>query len=324
VVTNSQLKEREAMAAVGQGNLDLAEQIYSDLLKDNGSAILLRKLINIVALKVLVVNALGRKSEAFLLTQKALMRFPNNAVLQELHLSLIQEKRIERTAPIIAIGAHGRGRLVLGAGTGRSGSTSLTALLKGQESSYITHEHPPRLPWDHASPRLDFHMRRFDLLLSMYSYVGDVSHWWLPHFEALQMKFNDAKAVVIKRDIHSTVSSFLSIKGGERAGAINHWINHNGDYWRKNPWDECYPKYESETLRDALYLYWEEYYSIANRLEKQFPNNLKIFALDNLSSRNGQIEIFHFLGLDETKTIDGLKSNQRSVADGSFYLQNVF
>ena len=67
-------------------------------------------------------------------------------------------------------------------------------------------------------------------MLSLFELVGDVSHWWVPHFETLQKAFPEVKMIVTRRDLAETVSSFLKIKGGENRGAINHWVRHDGSY----------------------------------------------------------------------------------------------
>ena len=46
------------------------------------------------------------------------------------------------------------GKLVIGIGTGRSGSTSLTKLLQLQPNAFVSHERPPRLSWAPNQQRL--------------------------------------------------------------------------------------------------------------------------------------------------------------------------
>ena len=139
--------------------------------------------------------------------------------------------------------AIGNGRLILGMGTGRSGSTSLTWLLQAQIGTYCSHEHPPILPWAAEVEPVLFHLRRFELMLQLFDWVADVSHWWLPLIPRIVESSPGVRIVVLKRDKAETVDSFLRMKGGDRRGAINHWTSHDGTIWARNAWDPCYPKF---------------------------------------------------------------------------------
>src|SRR5271168_4818104 len=50
------------------------------------------------------------------------------------------------------------GQIVLGLGTGRSGSTSLVELLTTAEGSCCTHENPPLISWVPQQDEIDFHI----------------------------------------------------------------------------------------------------------------------------------------------------------------------
>jgi len=162
------------------------------------------------------------------------------------------------------------GKLIIGLGTGRNGSTSLAALLDQSEDAYITHELPPILYWSPTDAQLAFHLRRFRVLADFYAHVGDVSHWWLTCVDAIREAFPDVSFVGVRRDVDETLRSFERIKG-EGRGAINHWQRHDGSYWSRNIWDPCYPKTGApcsprsseqelhEQRRGALRQYIEDY-----------------------------------------------------------------
>jgi len=211
---------------------------------------------------------------------------------------------------------NSQGRLILGMGTGRSGSTSLTLLFKNQENTFSAHETPPQLPWNCEKERIDFHKKRINLLAHEHSFVADTSHWWLPYFEELVKEYPDLKAVVLKRDKPAVIKSFLKIKGNGVKGSINHWINHDGSYYAKNMWDECYPKYDVKTTRDALGKYWDEYYETAEKLAKRFPENIQIFSIEDLNDEKGQVAILKFCGFKNPITSQDLHLNKGTVSDG--------
>jgi hypothetical protein len=167
-------------------------------------------------------------------------------------------------------------------------------------------------------------MKRFHLMLSFFELVGDVSHWWVPHFEIVQKTFPDVKMVVTQRDLAETVSSFLNLKGGDKKGSINHWINHDGSYWATNPWDECYPKYQAGSLEEALILYWKDFYGRAEDLQQQFPNAVRIVPIEFLSTVEGQAKIFEFLQIEKGTNSQNVFLNKGSGKDGERMWPNVF
>ncbi len=189
-------------------------------------------------------------------------------------------------------------QLVIGVGTGRSGSTTLVKLLQKQHGAVIGHERPPRLPWLPNTQRLKVHLRCFEQLLAANRLVGDVSHWWLPYLRYLFDAFPTMKVVALERDREQTIRSFEKIKGsGERA--INHWCDHNGAGWRRNIWDECYPSYDIKDRFEAIGRYWDEYHETVEEWRSRNPDRIFHATIDILDSREGQDELFDFLGIGE-------------------------
>jgi hypothetical protein len=316
-------KENEkAISAVSNGNFSVAEKIYGDLYRTTRDSAFAEKLADINYLKVTFLNAVERFADSYRVVTDAVFASPDNPVFQVLLLDLIHKR--QRYVSEIGRNRNKRGRLILGSGSGRSGSASLTSLLHAQPESYFSHEHPPRLSWTDAGQRLEFHLKRFDLMLSLFDVVGDVSHWWLPHFEIVQKTFPDVKMIVTRRDLASTASSFLKLKGGERKGSINHWVRHDGSYWASNAWDECYPKYQAQSLEEALILYWKDFYGQAENLQHKFPNAVKIVPIESLSTADGQARIFEFLEMEKSTNSQNVFLNKGSGKDGERMWPNVF
>lgn len=212
-------------------------------------------------------------------------------------------------------GKQGPGRLVLGIGTGRSGSTSLVALLRAQADAVVSHEHPPRLPWKPHPERFAFHRRCFEALLRTHAFVGDVSHWWLPYLDQIFEAFPGAKVVALKRDREQTVRSFEKVKGsGERA--VNHWHDHGGRGWRPNPWDECYPSYGVPDRREAIGRYWDDYYQQAEAWQARRSEDVLVLPVEVLDSETGQDRLFGFLGMTEHAHPGAVRLNVGTMADG--------
>lgn len=211
-----------------------------------------------------------------------------------------------------------QGRLVLGIGTGRSGSSSFTKLLSLQPGTYASHEHPPHLPWIPDPGKFRFHVRRFSVLLSILGYAADVSHWWLPYLEELLDEFPDARVVVLKRDRDETIRSFESVLGPEGTGQ-NHWADHRGIGWQPNRWDPCFPKYAVAGRKEAIGLYWDEYYTTAGKLAGKYPYQILVSSTSELNCTEGQNRILQFCGFEDPLTISGITLNKGTTKDGSIH-----
>ena len=299
---------QQALDLVRQGNLDAAERALLQLLRQGVTPEIGHALDRVVGMKALYLMAAGRLEDARRTLAHYLTLVPRGPTLMGAFESLLVE--------IPTRLGEERGKLVLGAGTGRSGSTSLAHLLAAQPGGYFSHEHAPRLNWQSADARFEFHLRRFRALQRGFSSFGDVSHWWLPRFEALLEAFPDLRMIVLKRDRLETIASFLKVKGGEGQGGINHWIDHDGRFWRRNGWDECYPKYEASGSRAAIGAYWDDYYRLADALHRRFPAALRVFPTTHLSSAEGQREILSFAGFASPVTLEALAANAGTVKDG--------
>lgn len=272
---------------------------------------------DLMILKSFHLLRLQKYDESFRLFGKVLEMFPDDSCAQEgFLLAMRGHLQGDKSTPANAT-RSGAGVLLLGLGTGRSGSTSLAKLWESQDDCYSFHEHPPRLTWKENPTRWSFHKRRFDLLLDHYGFVSDVSHWWLPYIDRIMEHYQNVRIVVLQRDRDAMVESFLKIKAGRDGRFINHWIDHDGSTWIKNAWDECYPSYDVSTMREALECYWNEYRSTVDALVKRFPSSIKVFPTERLSEPDTQRDILSFCGFENVKIADGLHLNQETASDGA-------
>lgn len=218
--------------------------------------------------------------------------------------------------PASGTAAFEHGQLVIGIGTGRSGSTTLVKILQSQPGAFASHERPPRLAWEGATRRLKVHMDCFEQLMRRYALVADVAHWWLPYLREVFDAFPTLKVIALRRDRESTVRSFERIKGFP-PGAINHWSDHKGVDWRPNVWDECYPTYEIMDRREAIGRYWDQYYGQVEMWQKERPGQVFLAQVETLNLQKGQEALFDFLGLDKRVLVPAHKYNAGTVADGA-------
>jgi hypothetical protein len=182
------------------------------------------------------------------------------------------------------------GKVILGIGTGRCGSTSLTAAFRAVENALATHETPPMIFWEPQPEQVGFHMKRLDILARYYPVVFDASHWWLNVIDIFFKRFSTGKVVGLYRDTESCVRSFLRMKG-TGPGTPNHWATHDDKRWALNNWDPCYPsytappQYERDTLRakgSQIQWYVESYNRRLYQLARSRPDRVLLISTDSL------------------------------------------
>ena len=71
------------------------------------------------------------------------------------------------------------GNVILGLGTGRCGSTTLSAAFGGVPDICATHENPPHIFWEPIEEQVRFHLDRLRMLADYFPLVFDAAHWWL-------------------------------------------------------------------------------------------------------------------------------------------------
>ena len=307
-----------------EGHLRESDVLAAKLIEAERETIPFLPVTEILTAKAQYLALTGRRREAAPFLAKALNRAPDNPYPQELSLALLRAEVVARNGAETLKKRGEAGRLVMGLGTGRCGSTSLTQLLMAQKTGCFSHEHPPDLSWSLPPAGLRFHLQRFSFLAQIYELVADVGHWWLPHMDTVAKFFPDFRAVVMKRDKAETVESFVKVKNGDSKGGVNHWIDHDGSHWGKVPFDRCYPSYPVSDIREAIGLYWEEYYQRCEKLAERHPGQLKVFDISALKSAEGQREILEFCGFTDPVVGQRFHANVGHYKDGEDLWGNPF
>lgn len=214
------------------------------------------------------------------------------------------------------------GKIVIGLGTGRSGSTSLTALLGTVSDSCCTHENPPLIGWAPHAAEIAFHIRRFQLLADHYAVVADVSHWWLNALETLLAHFPDAKAVGLFRNLDKCVVSFMRIKGYGR-GSFNHWAPRGNGIWKPNVWDRTYPTYPLDgdaaadpdrVKQEMITRYVIAYNDRLREYAERRPDQVMLVATEDFGTPDIQQSVLERIGASGMPLKQ--KLNVRSTEDG--------
>jgi len=199
------------------------------------------------------------------------------------------------------------GTLVLGLGAGRVGSTTLANIVGSNPAAMATHENPPFLWWQPQPDQLEFHTRRFRLLLPYAPIVFDGAHWWLNALEHMFSEFPTAKAIGLVRDVEANVRSFARLPLRHQCG---HASLHNG-LWNTNRWSTTRPAYRPPASAkadpdaakvDLIRRYVVEYNERLRTLAARTPERFLLLATEELDSVATRQKIGDFLNLPVTET----------------------
>lgn len=150
--------------------------------------------------------------------------------------------------------------ILLGVGTGRSGTVSLSRLLSESGGIEVTHESRSAglrpLPWMSDASTAIAHVESVLESLPAVPVVGDVASFYLPHLDTLCRHFDDVLVVHLVRDSRQVADSFM-----RKTIARNLWQEHRGFVHRRDPvWEPAFPKADPRlTKRDAILWYCDLY-----------------------------------------------------------------
>ncbi len=191
-------------------------------------------------------------------------------------------------------------KLIIGLGTGRCGTHSLSKLLGLQQDIYSSHEglhgkNRNMLPWN-----FDIEKIMEDLTYSVEmskdkDIVANTGLYYLPYVPFLIDLFDEKVFfIVLKREKEEVIQSFYLRNIG-----YNPWVNHDASYWAQTPWDETFPKFEGvSSKKEAIGKYWEQYYSEVERIARQYPDRFFILNTDELNDEEKLKKLFDFLGIE--------------------------
>ena len=173
--------------------------------------------------------------------------------------------------------------LIVGLGTGRCGTVSLSKLLTCQKDSYFSHEWDGPHPWN----------SNFDKFLSYvndikYNFHGDVAFYNLPYVNSILDVYPDTKFIILKRDKNETVKSYMNKTKGR-----NHWQVHDGKNFSYCDWDKSYPKFEAKNKEEAISLYWDYYYKECSKIN---PKNCVHMFTHELNDEKKCLEVLDWCG----------------------------
>jgi uncharacterized protein YozE (UPF0346 family) len=215
------------------------------------------------------------------------------------------------------------GKVIVGLGSGRCGSTTLTSAMRGVPDACATHENPPPLFWEPFEEQLRVHIERFRILTQYFAVVFDSAHWWLNSLERIFGECPDLKAIGLWRETDSCVQSFMQQKGTGQ-GSLNHWAVPGNGIWSASPADPWYPGYavpassvsDPDGAKRALVTrYVTEYNQALERIAATHLDRLLLVRTEHLSNADAYARMSDFLGLEVP--MPAVPLNVGNTADGN-------
>jgi hypothetical protein len=202
--------------------------------------------------------------------------------------------------------------LIIGLGTGRCGTYSLTELLNSQLNSDVRHEHNS-LPWEPEIHLL--YQNIFSLLSFDAEIVGDVGFSYINYIDRIVKTFQNTKCICLQRNKWEVVDSF-----DKRTPEENYWTDPTSKFynWKKYKLDYrtiLFPSYDLPK-RDAIAAYWDEYTRKASYWQKAYPDNFLLLGMDySLNTHRGVEQVLSFIGISEDDMVVnvGIESNKSNV-----------
>lgn len=221
------------------------------------------------------------------------------------------------------------GRLVVGLGSGRSGSTSLARFLGAQPNSFFCHEgayYRPAflrytfgeyLPWDIDEDAFRTWLSELTHAAGEAAFFGDCAFYLLPYTDLIRAAHPEARFICIKRDRAAVVASFLRQHVG-----TNPWQEHDGSFWLMRMRDRTFPKFDARTKAEAVGKYWDLYSAMTEAYEKKYPDAFRIFDFARLNEQATQVAMLDFAGFPQESRVLKMPVANRSIPRPLMLLAN--
>jgi len=161
------------------------------------------------------------------------------------------------------------------------------------------------LPWKHrhGRPGIEARIARWKAS-GRERLVGDMASFYLPYIEAAIACEPGIRVVCLKRDRDEVVAVFSQVLDESYPLPINHWAVSPTAGWHHDPlWSQTFPRYELQDRAEGIARYWSEYYERADKLSRQFPDNVIVVDANQLTSQDGVRQILDFVGIDPASQV---------------------
>lgn len=199
-------------------------------------------------------------------------------------------------------------KIIIGLGSGRCGTTTLTKLLGSQAGVIAEHENVG-LFWN-VNPVLFEHSWK-KITEPDSKIIASVSFAWLRYIPMAVEKDPSVRCICLKRNKTATVESFSAhlrnFNVWTHYSSLHFDMKHSRSMIRING----FPKYDLPR-EEAIAQYWDDYYRIADEHERAFPENFKVFPIDAFNSHEGVKSMLGFAGIDNQTIEVGIRVNERA------------
>lgn len=152
-------------------------------------------------------------------------------------------------------------QLIIGLGSGRCGTSSLSILLNEQNNCVSSHESlEHNYTWGQNFSTINNIIKQRFI---NNKFVAETASYLLPNVDEFIEFYPNVKFIILKRGMIETVKSFM-YKTRNR----NHWQTHNGTKYNHCRWDRSFPKFEAKNKQHAIELYWEMYYDLCSTINR--------------------------------------------------------
>lgn len=209
-----------------------------------------------------------------------------------------------------------RQRLIIGLGTGRSGTQSLSTFLSAHRGICVLHEGRVSgsstskvFGWENDEEAVVEWLAGLQQAYPDHAYVGDVGMYYLNYVDHIIRAFPSTLFICMQRSKRAVVRSYM-----RKTYGFNHWMHHEGKKWQKDArWDSAYPKFSARSKKDAISQYWDFYAARIKQLGSTYPGRLLIVHLEEFDRPECREQILDFIGYTGLrKTEDAILMNTGS------------
>ena len=233
--------------------------------------------------------------------------------------------------------------IIIGLGTGRSGTVSLSKLIHKQPNSVCFHElNPSCMSWEDSIGTVLTMIREFKEIieggkrnrltvdlsiphrsspleklnqLDNVEFIGEIGFYYLKYVEEILEEFPDVKFPCFRRNKEATINSYynkmftkeyvsrLSRVFGKKAPQRNHFVIHDGSKWEL---DNIWDKcFPKYEVGDLKEAIGEYWEEYYKEAERLAKKHrqLKIFELESFNDNQYQQELLNFCGFKNGETL---------------------
>ncbi len=204
------------------------------------------------------------------------------------------------------------GRLIIGLGTGRCGTTSLARLLARQQDTTASHE-----KYGNKQTWIVGHGQTKPLIEGLLSsrnegVVADVSFSWLNYVEKIHGAYPDTRFVCLRRERAGFIESYKKLMRG-RNNLLTWRANMGFPLTALYGYEHCLPKYDHlrGQSEDMIFgFFYDQYDQFARELEHSL-DSFAIFPMEALNTESGVREILDHCGYDDSIKVirPGIRAN---------------